>query len=529
MGALSTRALLVVLLPLALAAEQSFFFFTNQTDTLFDGISAQCSLALSSPIPECPQELLNLLGGSQFYTVQNETIMDILCREPCPPAFETYRANVGEACANDPQPRDGYPATYWVDAVSSVRSQMCLKDSASGRYCTEFLEQTLGDATDPADLLGGYTTEQLCSECIVSLFRHQQSTPYSNYDVEMSEAWAEIQARCDLEYPTATPTLKTNVTSLGNYAPSGYATAVCVGSRTHEVVSGDNCLYVSKANHVSTGALITLNSLRMDCTNLLLGQNLCLPPVCDDYVVKSGDTCIGIANQFFTSYQKIVAWNPTINPYCTNLLVDHNVCVGPPGGVVNFTTVPGATGTQTAIYATTTAARPTPVAEGTTTKCGKYYLVQPGDYCEIVALNQAVPLDMFLGMKFLRWYVIQSGDYCAKVQDQFGITFAQFQTWNPALADDCSNLLLDVAYCVNGAPSSTVAASRQTLEARSAASGRKEQVPPAMVRPRGPVQTQPPEPSAGGLGGGVAIGWPGVNSPRLRQQMGLGLGGKEEL
>ncbi|RYP60326.1 hypothetical protein DL769_008158 [Monosporascus sp. CRB-8-3] len=575
MGALSTRALPLLLLPLALAAEQSFFFFTNQTETLFNGISAQCNLALSSPIPECPQELLNLLGGNQFYTVENGTIMDILCREPCPPAFETYRANVEEACADDPQPRDGYPATYWVDAVSSVRSQMCLKDSASGRYCTEFLEQTLGDATDPADLLGGYTTEQLCSECIVNLFRHQQSTPYSNYDVEMSNAWAEIQARCGLEYPTATPTLKTNVTSLGNYAPSGYATAACVGGRTHEVVSGDNCVDISKANHVSTGALITLNSLRMDCTNLLLGQTLCLPPVCDDYVVKSGDTCIGIANQFSTSYQQIVAWNPIINPYCTNLLVDHNICVGPPGGVANFTTVPGATATQTAIYATATAARPTPVAEGTTSKCGKYYLVQPGDYCEIVALNQTVPLDMFLGMnpqiddecsnllsgfhycvqptrdwnttttspvvppptstppgttgECYEWYVIQSGDYCAKVQDQFGITFAQFQTWNPALADDCSNLLLGVAYCVNGAPSTSAAASRQTLDARGAASGRKEQVPPAVVRPRGPVQTQPPEARAGGLGGGVAIGWPGVNSPRLRLQMGLGLGGKEEL
>lgn len=141
-----------------------------------------------------------------------------------------------------------------------------------GIYLIEFLESSLGDATDPGDLLGGYTSEQLCSECIVDLFRHQQSTPYSNYDVEMSEAWAEIQTRCNLSYPTATPTLKTNVTSLGNYAPSGYATAVCVGDRTYEVVSGDNCIDISKANHVSTGALMTLNSLRMDCTNLLLGQ-----------------------------------------------------------------------------------------------------------------------------------------------------------------------------------------------------------------------------------------------------------------
>ncbi|KAL4904227.1 hypothetical protein BDW74DRAFT_155322 [Aspergillus multicolor] len=559
---------IALLLPLALAADQSFFFFINQTETLFSGISAQCNLALSVSIPECPQELLNLLGSSQFYTVQNETMMDILCREACPPALDTYRSSVQEACANDPQPRAGYPATYWVDAVSSVQTQMCLKDSTAGQYCTQFLEQTLGDAADPTDLLGGYNTEQLCLECIVNLFQHQQSTPYSNYDVEMSEAWAEIQARCNLEYPTATPTLETNVTSLGNYAPSGYATAACVGSRTYEVVSGDNCVDISQTNHVSTGSLITLNSLRLDCTNLLLGQTLCLPPECDDYVVQSGDTCIDIAAKFpDVSYQQIVAWNPTINPYCTNLLVDQNICVGPPGGIANFTTVPGATATQTGLYATETATRSSPVAEGTTTRCGKYYLVQPGDYCEIVALNQTVSLDLFLAMnpqidsscsnllsgfsycvqptrdfnttttspvipaptstppgtttECYEWYIIQSGDYCAKVTDQFGITFAQFQAWNPAVADDCSNLLLDVAYCVNGAltvastPAAAVA-SRRTLDARL----ERGRDLAGVVRARsGPVQTKAP----GSAGGGVAIGWPGVNSPRLRQQMGLGI------
>ncbi|KAJ1323424.1 peptidoglycan DL-endopeptidase LytF [Microdochium nivale] len=487
---------LAVLLPVALAADKSFFFFANQSDSMFAGISSQCNLALSQPIPECPQELLNLLGSSEFYTLQNTTIMNILCRQPCAPALSNYRTTVLSACANDPQPRAGFPATYWVDAVTSVRTQACLKDTASGKYCTDFLGQTLGNAANPVDLLGGYSTTQLCSECIVNLFRHQQSTPYSNYDVEMSQAWAQIQQRCGLNYPTATPTLKTNVTSLGNYAPPGYATAACVGSRTHKVVTGDGCIAISTANHVSTGSLMVLNSLRMDCTDLQLDQTLCLPPACDDYMVQGGDTCISIANRFSTTFQQVVAWNPTINSYCTNLIAGHNICVGPPGGDATFTTVPGATATQTAPYATTTAARPTPVAVGTTPKCGKYYQVQLGDYCEIVALNQTVALPTFLAMnpqidsscgnllsgfyycvqptqdfnstttsppvppptstppgtttKCYKWYVIVSGDYCAKVQDQFGITFAQLQGWNPAIANDCSNLLLDVAYCVDG-------------------------------------------------------------------------------
>jgi LysM repeat protein len=100
-----------------------------------------------------------------------------------------------------------------------------------------------------------------------------------------------------------------------------------------------------------------------------------------------------------------------------------------------------------------------------------------GDYCELVAVNQTVGLDLFLAMNpqvdaactnllagayycvlptqdwnttatstvvpaptatppgttedCYEWYVIQSGDYCAKVQDQFGISFEQLQGWNP--------------------------------------------------------------------------------------------------
>ncbi|KAK5652943.1 hypothetical protein OQA88_9422 [Cercophora sp. LCS_1] len=549
------KLLLAASLPLVLAADPSFFFFTNQSSTLFPGISAACNQALTAPVWECPRELLNLVGGEHYYTVQNETVMDVLCRSECPTALVSYRSDVVTACANDKQPRDGYPATYWVDAVSSVQKQTCLKDSATGEYCTQFLERVLGDATSPADLLGGYSTASLCSECIVNLFKHQQSTPYSNYDAEMAEAWAAIQTQCGLNFPTATKTLETNVTSLANYAPSGYPTAVCVGGRTYEIVSGDNCIDISKNNGVSTGALITLNSLRMDCTNIFAGQTLCLPPICDDYVVQSGDTCIAIAERFSTSYQQVIAWNPTINNVCTNLIAGHNVCVGPPGGVQNFTTVPGATATKTGLYATATAERPAPVASGTTTKCGKYYQVQLGDYCELVAVNQTVGLDLFLAMNpqvdasctnllagvyycvlptqdwnttatstvvpppastppgttenCYQWYVIQSGDFCFKVQEQFGISFEQLQGWNPSLASDCSNLQLGVAYCVNGAAS---------IAARATGAFSEPHLEGVIARPRGaPVETGSPESDSGG----VAMGWPGVNSPRLRKMMGL--------
>ncbi|KAI3538239.1 hypothetical protein CSPX01_09594 [Colletotrichum filicis] len=558
MKSIVALSLTMSLWPMAIFADPSFFFFTNQSGTVFDGISSGCNLALSAPVPECPRELLNLLGGGSYHTVLNETVMGVLCRSECSPALATYRSNVVSQCAKDPQPRSGYPPTYWVDSVTAVRTQMCLKDSKTGEYCTQYLERVLGDAASPADLLGGYSTAQLCSECLVNLFRHQQSTPYSNYDPEMAQAWAAIQSKCSLSLPTATQTLKTNVTSLGNYAPPGYATAVCVAGRTYTVAAGDNCIDISKKSAVSTGSLITLNSLRMDCTNIFAGQILCLPPTCTSYVVQGGDNCLKVASQFNTTYQQVIAWNPTVDSYCTNLIAGQNICVGPPGGVLNFTTIPGATVTKTAIYATATADRPAPVASGTTTKCGKYYKVQLGDYCELVALNQTVSLDLFRAInpqinsgctnlqanvfycvlptqdwnttatsttvpaptttppgttdKCYQWYVIQSGDYCAKVQDKFAISFEQFRAWNPAIANDCSNLQLGVAYCVQGAASLTA---RATTNAGSQSD--PDQVAHYRRNGVGPIETGVPESEARG----VAIGWPGVDSPRLRRAMGL--------
>lgn len=85
--------------------------------------------------------------------------------------------------------------------------------------------------------------------------------------------------------------------------------------------------------------------------------------------------------------------------------------------------------------------------------------------------------------------------------------------------DDCSNLLLDVAYCVDGGVEFFSAFEAQpTLDAHSADDffGKREGAsPPDVVVPRGPAPTQNAQ------GGGVAIGWPGVHSPKLRQQMGL--------
>jgi hypothetical protein len=97
---------------------------------------------------------------------------------------------------------------------------------------------------------------------------------------------------------------------------------------------------------------------------LSAGASICLPQVCTTYLVQSGDTCVSISGVYNISFTQLLSWNPTINGACTNLIAGQNICVGLPGAQYNGTVIPGATVTQTAIYATTTVQPPGPVGSG---------------------------------------------------------------------------------------------------------------------------------------------------------------------
>jgi hypothetical protein len=137
------------------------------------------------------------------------------------------------------------------------------------------------------DVIGGYfqnqtvesdgtnlPTDQLCSSCVVSLFSLMQSTPYSNYDPTLANVWSNIQSQCSLSQPTAVPALDTNLTQPGGFALPGYSTssALCLSGITYTVVSGDSCEAIAENYGVSTGTLIAINDLYVDCTNLGIGQ-----------------------------------------------------------------------------------------------------------------------------------------------------------------------------------------------------------------------------------------------------------------
>lgn len=47
-----------------------------------------------------------------------------------------------------------------------------------------------------------------------------------------------------------------------------------------------------------------------------------------------------------------------------------------------------------------------------------------------------------------KWYTIQDGDYCESVSIRESIALRDFYFLNPSINEQCTNLLLDIAYCV---------------------------------------------------------------------------------
>ncbi|XWW92082.1 hypothetical protein V2A60_000004 [Cordyceps javanica] len=379
----------------------------------------------------------------------------------------------------------------------------CQLHYSKGQYCQNVIANLAFSDDDADQSILKLPKDTLCSECIINLGRLLQGTSFSNYGKKMAQEWQSIQSSCGVSYPTDVQPIAGNQTDIPGYAPSGYPVAMCNSGKTYTVVSGDDCGKIAQNNNVPRGALIANNDILPDCSNLQIGQKLCLPHPCTLYTIQSGDYCNSILNAQNLTLTQLMSWNAFISPGCTNLLAGDSLCISQPGVVWNGTAIPYATATQTAVYATTTVHAPGPIPSGTTKQCGRYYEVKTGDYCQLIALNNTITVTLFgsinpsinsgctnlipgffycvfpaLGWNDTKittssyvtppaptpsgstsncyeWHVVVSGDDCSKIGTEYGLTLDQLRQWNPQLKADCSNLLLDDAYCVYGDSAAT--------------------------------------------------------------------------
>lgn len=223
-------------------------------------------------------------------------------------------------------------------------------------------------------------------------------------------------------------------------------------NKFHKVVSGDSCPDLASKNSISLDNFYSWNpAVGSDCRTLIVGYHVCVgivggaPPTttmstttrpgngvntpspiqtgmvgnCNKFhKVVSGDGCQPIATKYGVSLANFYAWNPAVGSDCRTLIIDYHVCVGIIGGapVTSTTTKPG-NGIST----------PTPTQTGMVGNCNKFHKVVSGDGCQPIATR-------------------------------YGITLANFYSWNPAVGSDCRTLIIDYHVCVGivgGSPAPT--------------------------------------------------------------------------
>jgi LysM repeat protein len=70
------------------------------------------------------------------------------------------------------------------------------------------------------------------------------------------------------------------------------------------------------------------------------------------------------------------------------------------------------------------------------------------------------------------YHIVVSGDQCGTMAAEYGISLADFYTWNPGVGDDCSTLKVDYYVCVGvkvPTPSSTTTTTAAATTAMSSA------------------------------------------------------------
>ncbi|KAL4961050.1 putative LysM domain protein [Aspergillus stella-maris] len=196
---------------------------------------------------------------------------------------------------------------------------------------------------------------------------------------------------------------------------------------------------------------------------------------CNDYYfVVSGDTCIAIASGNGISLADFYAWNPAVGSSCAGLQAGYYVCVGVSGA---------STTTKTASTTTTaTSSGPSPTQSGIASDCTTFYQAKSGDSCWTITSEEYTYLTQDLFYQWnpavgstcsnlqtgyyycvatsdvapmpdtistcAQWHQVASGDTCWDIQQQYGITAAQFGRWNPYVGSGCASLWLGYFVCV---------------------------------------------------------------------------------
>ncbi|KAI9818946.1 MAG: hypothetical protein M1832_004114 [Thelocarpon impressellum] len=106
----------------------------------------------------------------------------------------------------------------------------------------------------------------------------------------------------------------------------------CGSGSAYSVISGDTCIGIALKTGTTHQALRSANDIPEACNNLLPGDVLCIPKTCRTTIVQPGTSCLRLSQQSGLNLTDFLAFNPSIDPACKNLIAGTNVCISSPNG-----------------------------------------------------------------------------------------------------------------------------------------------------------------------------------------------------
>ncbi|KAJ5717637.1 hypothetical protein N7488_003283 [Penicillium malachiteum] len=282
--------------------------------------------------------------------------------------------------------------------------------------CTDLLEEYCNpsaNATMPASTVLPAT----CSPAYWISSDYVTSTTVTGSSTFVSRAPEQtgIAANCDAYY-----VVKSNDTCAGIVSEFGNFTLAEFYSWNPAV--GTSCAYLDVGDTVCIGTTTSnstsATSVTVTATTSTISGTVepSTDPSCTKYhEVVSGDSCVGIEEEYNITAAEFLAWNPTVGSTCESLWLGYLVCVDAP-----YTITSSATPTATATTTSTSTSTAVEVEPSTVADCTKYHIVVDGDDCE-------------------------------SIEAEYDIT--AFNEWNPYVGTGCADLWLGYDVCVD-APSS---------------------------------------------------------------------------
>ncbi|KAF8816938.1 hypothetical protein BYT27DRAFT_7154018 [Phlegmacium glaucopus] len=384
-----------------------------------------CATAMTAVIP-CNSTIP--LMALNPYLFSND--LQIVCTTDCQVGLESYRAGVISACGNymiTDSSNNTYAPTLAVDYVSGPYVVQCLQDPGTGDFCGPIVQSyntTNGLLTLP--------TNELCTFCTLETLNATLSNPTS-YSVDLANLLSSAIGICGTNFDTYNVTSSPGdqvvlQTPFGVNSTSAPTIDCSASGRNITTTDATTCTNIASQYSVSEYDVFSSNPfLSADC-NIVASTVLCVPQACTTYTIAINDTCQSVAqlagivpgtNLNVTAAQ-IQSFNPDLGTYCQlmPLRVGKSICLSPNGG---WPTVGATSQGNPSATPTTVAPIPSPTVSGTTSACGRYYLVKAGDFCQTVAINNYV-------------------------------TLSDFFTLNPEINVNCTNLWTGYYYCVAAYP-----------------------------------------------------------------------------